>query len=83
MRSARAEKGFITCGLYLEADNANTVCYEERWETREDMERQLRSPRYTCVLALMESASKPPTLEFLFVSEMRGLEYIANVRGED
>ena len=83
MRSARAEKGFITGGLYTEADNANVVCYEERWETSDDMERQVRSGRYTRLLALMESASKPPSLEFQFVSETQGLEYIARVRGED
>ena len=81
-RAARAEKGFVTCHLCLEADDANTIHYEERWQTGEDFEDQLRSPRYTRLLALMESASEPPSLEFHFISETRGLEYVADVRGE-
>lgn len=80
-RAARAEKGFITSRLCLQADDANTIHYEERWQTPEDFEDQLRSPRYTRLLALMESASEQPLLEFHFVSETRGLEYVAAVRG--
>jgi len=31
---------------------------------------------------LMETATEPPLLEFRFISETRGLEYVAAVRGE-
>lgn len=81
-RRARAEKGFISCTSYFEADDTNTVCYEEQWQSREDLEEQIRSPRYTHLLALMESATERPLLEFRFISEIRGLEYVAAVRGE-
>lgn len=80
MRSARSEKGFIACQLYLEDDNESTICYEERWKTREDLEEQVRSTRFTRLLDLMESARERPSLEFHFVFETRGLEYVAAVR---
>ena len=64
IRQARAEKGLISCRLCLEADDAKTVCYEERWETAEDFEEQIRSPRYNQLLALMESATEPPCWSF-------------------
>lgn len=83
MRRARAEKGFITCQICLEADDANRICYEERWQTREDLEDQMRSSRYAQLLVLMESAAEQPLLEFHFVSETRGLDYVAAVRGEE
>jgi len=83
MRAARAEKGFMTGWLGVEPDDANSIHYEERWQTREDFEDQLRSSRFTRLLALMESASEQPLLEFHFVSETRGLEYVAAVRGEE
>ena len=83
IRQARAEKGFITCRLCLEADSADTICYEERWETQRDFEEQARSPRYFQLLALMESATEAPLLEFHFVSETRGLEYLASLRGKE
>ncbi len=83
IRSARTEKGLIRCASYLEVDKADTVCYEEQWQSREDLEEQIRSPRYTQLLALMECATEQPLLEFRFVSETRGLEYVGAVRGEE
>ena len=82
LRAVRAEKGFIAGRLCLEVDDANTILYEERWQTRKDFEDQLRSSRYTRLLALMESAAEQPSLEFHFVSETRGLEYVAAIRSE-
>ena len=79
-RRALAEKGLISCTSYLGADDANTVCYEEQWKSREDLEEQIRSSRYTQLLSLMESATEQPLLEFRFISETRGLEYVADVR---
>jgi quinol monooxygenase YgiN len=83
MRPARAEKGFLASQISLDVDDANAVRYEEQWESEEDLENQVRSSRYTRLLALMESASERPALEFHFVSETRGLEYVAAVRGEE
>ncbi len=82
MRSARAEKGFIAGRLSCDLDDAETVNYEERWLAVRDLEDQINSPRFTRLLALMETASEKPTLEFHFVSESRGLDYVAAVRGE-
>jgi quinol monooxygenase YgiN len=81
-RAVRAERGFITSQLCLEADDPNTIHYEERWQTLEDLDDQLKASRYTRLLALMESATEQPCLEFHFVSETRGLEYVAALRGE-
>jgi len=81
-RRVLAERGLVSSASYLLADDASTVCYEERWESRQDLEDQIRSPRYKHLLALMETATEPPLLEFRFISETRGLEYVAAVRGE-
>ena len=80
MRPARAGKGFVDCRLYLDADDADAICYEERWQTREDLEAQICSDRYTRLLTLMESASERPSLEFIRISETRGLEYVESLR---
>ncbi len=81
-RPAQAENGLVSWGLYLDANDANTVCFEEVWQSREDLEKQICLPRYTHLLGLMESAEEQPTLEFRFISEVRGLDYVAEVRGE-
>ncbi len=83
MRAARAEKGFMDGWLSVEPDDANSIQYEERWQTQADFEEQLRSSRFTRLMALMESATEQPSLEFHLVSETRGLEYVAAVRGQE
>lgn len=80
MRAARAEKGLVTCNILLDADDATTIHYHERWQTRQDLDDQLRSSRYDRLLALMESASERPSLEFNFISESHGLEYVETAR---
>ncbi len=81
-RPARAVKGFISSRIGLDADDTNIIQYEERWATQEDVDAQVRASRYCHLLSLMEAASEQPVLEFHFVSETRGLEYVAAVRGE-
>ncbi len=81
-RPAQAEKGLITWALYLDANDPNTVCFEEVWDSREELEKQICSRRYTQLLGLLESAEEQPTLEFRFISQVRGLDYVAELRSE-
>ena len=57
-----AAPGFISCSLFQEADDANTIRYAEEWHTPEDLDRLIRSSHYTRLLALMEEAAEPPEL---------------------
>jgi hypothetical protein len=75
-------KGFISSQICLDADDASIIQYEERWATREDVDTQVGASRYNMLLDLMESATEQPTLEFHFIAETRGLDYVAAVRGE-
>ena len=61
-------------------DEANTFWYVEEWQDAGDLERELRSDRFSQLLALMETSAQPPALEFRVVTETRGLEYVAAVR---
>jgi hypothetical protein len=63
-------------------DDRHTLCYLEEWPDIEGIEEQIRSPRFGRVLALMETAAVPPTIEFRFVSSTRELDYIAEIREE-
>ena len=80
MLPLQAASGFIACHLRQEADDANTICYSEEWESREDLDRQIRSSHYTRLLAIMEEAAEPPELRLSWVTEVKGLEYLEAVR---
>jgi quinol monooxygenase YgiN len=76
----RVEPGCRACELYQEAGNEEVLVYIEEWETPEDLERHMRSPRYDLVLAVMEASARPPVLRYHCVAAVRGLEYLEAVR---
>ena len=80
MLPLQAAPGFVSCRLFREADDANTLCYAEEWHTPEDLDRQIRSSHYTRLLALMEEAAEPPELRLNWVTDVKGLEYLEAVR---
>ena len=75
-----AVPGCLGCGFYTDAQNENTLCYVEDWETEEDLQRHIRSDDYRKFLALIDLSSEPPDLKFHRVSQTFGLEYLSRVR---
>jgi quinol monooxygenase YgiN len=62
----RLEPGCLGCSAWADPDL--TVHYVESWSTS--------------LLAVVESLRAPPHFQFDFVSASRGLDYVAEVRGE-
>jgi quinol monooxygenase YgiN len=73
-------RGCGGCHLYVDVGESNSFFYVEEWATQKDLEREMQSDRFTRLLSIMESSPAPPMLEFRFVSQIRGLDYIAEVR---
>lgn len=57
-----------------------SICYMERWRTREALDRHLRSPLYCRVLEAIELSRTPPTVEFYEIISLGGLDLIESVR---
>lgn len=64
------------------ADPNLTVHYGACWVSEEALRQHVRSPLFTSLLAIAESLGMPPRFRFDFVSHSRGLDYVAEVRGE-
>jgi quinol monooxygenase YgiN len=82
MRAALLGRCCGRCELYLQVDDPSSLCYTEEWLSPTDLEEAMRSDRFTSMLELMEAASAPPILEFRFIHETRGLEYVAAQRSK-
>ena len=78
MVSTRLDRGCLGCSVWTEPDSS--VHYVEEWSSEEDIRRRVGSDRFTSVLALLESVREPPHVQFDFVSNTRGLDYVAEVR---
>jgi quinol monooxygenase YgiN len=76
----RAQPGCLSCGLYQEIGNGDQLLYMEAWETKEQLERHMRSGRYERVLAVMDASVQQPVLQYRTISAVKGLEYLESVR---
>jgi quinol monooxygenase YgiN len=76
----RVETGCITCRIYWDAQDENSILLEEMWNTQEDLNRHLRSEEYRNVLLIMEMAVKQPEIKFEFISHFEGIETIVKAR---
>jgi len=81
MREALQIDGCAGAHLAADADDANEFWYSEDWQDIDALEREFLTEHFAQVLALMETSALPPMIEFRTVTETRGLEYVAAVRG--
>ena len=79
----RVEPGCLECRVWTEDGDESTVRYVEEWATEDAMRLRVRSERFTRLLEVLESAPEPPRVQFDFVTETRGLDYVAEVRDRD
>ena len=77
------EPGCLGCRVLTADHDASVVRYEEEWATEEAMRRRVRSERFTRFLEVLESASEAPFVQFDFVTEVRGLDYVEEMRQQD
>ena len=75
-----SEPDCLECRVWIEDDDESTVRYVEEWTTEEAMRRRVRSEPFTRLLEVMESAPEAPCVQFDFITETRGLDYVAEVR---
>jgi quinol monooxygenase YgiN len=72
--------GCLGCHIYEDAQEENTLMFEEIWRSEGDLERHLRSEEYRDLLLVMEMALKHPEVRFNTVSTSTGIETIEKAR---
>ena len=80
MRQTRREGGCTDAHVAADVGEANAFWYSEDWNDLNALEQEIRSDRFSQLLALVETSAQPPVLEFRVISEIRGLGYLTAVR---
>jgi quinol monooxygenase YgiN len=80
MQPARLNRDCICAKVCADVENPTILCYGEDWSTRDALDREVRSRRFTQLLEVMESSVDVPALEFRFFSEIRGPEFAESDR---
>jgi hypothetical protein len=78
MATTRLEPGCLDCLVWAERDH--TVHYAESWAEEPDARRRVTSAAFTSLLGVLECAAAPPLVQFDFVAQTRGLDYVEEVR---
>jgi quinol monooxygenase YgiN len=77
---ARLEEGCLASWQSTTTGSADWVQhYVEEWTSECTLQHSMRSPRFTRLLAVLEAADGPPTVEIDLVATRRGLDYVAAV----
>ena len=83
-RRTRGKLGCMDCGVYeRHGDDGDTILYLEKWSSKEDLYRHIKSDSYILVLTVMEFARLEPEIYFHEIPETGRLELIKSLRNRD
>jgi quinol monooxygenase YgiN len=77
----RAEPGCSATRVQRGAGEGLQLTWVSEWRGAEDFEQHLRSPAFRQILAVIEMAEGPPTVEIDDVKSRRGFELIEEILG--
>ena len=80
MSRTEAQPGCLQCRLIQDQQQPNIVFYHEEWDGWSEIEKHIRSVRFSRILELMELSTVTPELSFFDVNETRGMEYVQKLR---
>lgn len=80
--AARAQvvSGCITSRVYCDVQKGHVFTLDTVWEDEEGMHRHLGSEDFRNVLLVIEMAARQPEIRFEVISQVTGIETIANAR---
>ncbi|HMD36685.1 MAG TPA: antibiotic biosynthesis monooxygenase [Vicinamibacterales bacterium] len=80
MATTNSEQGCVSCSVSADVAAKGLIKYTEEWETEEALQQQFQTDRFRNLVALLESGTEPPVVEFLLPGGNRGLDYVEDVR---
>jgi quinol monooxygenase YgiN len=81
MDTAGKEKGCLSHDVFCDIDGKTVFNLIEEWETREDMDRHIRSERFSVLLGTKSLLAKPLEMNIHTVSQSEGVEVVHALRG--
>jgi quinol monooxygenase YgiN len=79
---ARDEKGCLSYDVFYGIDGQTVFNLIEEWETREDLDRHIRSDRFSVLLGTKSLLAKPLEMKIHTVSHSEGAEVLNALRGK-
>jgi len=74
------EKGCLSYDVFCDLEDNHIFSMIEEWETREDLERHIRSERFSVLLGTKSLLAKPSEIIIHTVSDSEGVEVVNALR---
>jgi quinol monooxygenase YgiN len=81
IRRAAQSTGCRGAHLAADVEEADVFWYCEDWDDGKALEARVQTDQFSELLGLMETSVEPPLLEFRVIDDVKGLDYVATVRG--
>ena len=79
---AEKEKGCLSYDVFCDIEGKTVFSLIEEWETREDLDRHIRSERFGVLLGTKSLLTKPSEINIHTVSHSEGVEVVNALRGK-
>ena len=77
---ARKEEGCLSYDVFCDIEGKTVFNLIEEWETREDLDRHIRSERFSVLLGTKSLLCEPLKIQIFTVSDSEGIEAVNSVR---
>ena len=72
--------GCLSSGVYEARDYKQTILYLERWGSKEELHRHIRSNLYLGILNATDLALEPREISFYEISDTKSMDLIVSLR---
>jgi quinol monooxygenase YgiN len=79
---AGKERGCLSYDVFSDLEDKHVFSLIEEWETREDLDRHIRSERFSVLLGTKSLLAKPLEMKIHTISHTEGVEAIDTLRGK-
>ena len=79
---AGKEKGCLSYDVFCDMEDNHVFNLIEEWETREDLDRHIRSERFSVLLGTKSLLVKPSEINIHTVAHSEGAEVVNALRGQ-
>jgi len=76
------ERGCLSNHVFRDIEDKNAFSLIEEWETREDLDHNIGSDRFSVLLGTKSLLCEPPQIEIHTVSQLEGREAVDAVRSK-
>jgi len=82
LEPCRVQPGCNHCSFYQEFDNSDSVILLQEWDSRDALEKHLKSREFRIILSIIDLSDLAPVYKLHTVSKIEGLEAVETLRLE-